>query len=100
MPRGSSWLGHGSLRASSARVLRDYAVLVGVVVAFAALVTAHVALAVGLARRRSAWHALVALVLVPLAPWWGWKARMHARGVIWVAAAVAYAAALAMSLRA
>jgi hypothetical protein len=70
------------------------------VTAFAALVTTHVTLAVGLARRAPRWHALVALVVAPLAPWWGWRAHMRVRGALWVAAAAVYAAALtAASLR-
>jgi hypothetical protein len=76
---------------------RGVVVLVVLIVAFASLVTAHVALAIGLARRRGVWAALVAFVVVPLAPWWGWRARMRARGVIWVLAAGAYLASLWMA---
>lgn len=70
------------------------AVFVVLVAAFAVLLTAHVTLAVGLARRAPRWHALVALVVAPLAPWWGWQAHMRVRGALWMAAAAVYAAAL------
>jgi len=68
------------------------------VLAFGALLTAHVTLAVGLVRRAPRWRALVALVVAPLAPWWGWQAHMRVRGALWVAAAAVYAAALTFSL--
>jgi len=59
-------------------------------VAFATLVTAHVALVAGLAGRLPRWRAAVALVAPPLAPYWGYRARMGARAAIWVASAAAY----------
>jgi hypothetical protein len=68
------------------------------VVAFAALLTAHLTLAVGLVRRAPRWRGLVALLVAPLAPWWGWQAHMRVRGTLWIAAAAAYATALAFSL--
>jgi len=69
------------------------------VVAFATLLTVHVTLAFGLARRPPRWRGLAALVVPPLAPWWGWQARMRVRGVLWIAAAAAYGIALGFSLR-
>ncbi len=68
------------------------------VVAFAALLTAHVTLAVGLVRRTPRWRALVALFVAPLAPWWGWRAHMRVRGAVWVAAAAVYGVALMVSM--
>ncbi|HEY3818652.1 MAG TPA: hypothetical protein VGL81_15875 [Polyangiaceae bacterium] len=68
------------------------------VAAFAALLTVHVTLAYGLIRRGPRWHAPVALVVAPLAPWWGWQAHMRVRGALWIAAAAVYAVALAVSL--
>ncbi len=79
---------------------RDIVVLAILVVAFAALLTAHVTLVVGLARRhRPRWHALAALVVAPLAPWWGMREHMRARAVTWLAAAACYAVMLAMASR-
>jgi hypothetical protein len=68
------------------------------VVAFATLVTVHITLAFGLARRPPRWRGFLALVVAPLAPWWGWQARMRVRGALWVAAAAMYGIALAFSL--
>ena len=62
---------------------------VTLVVAFATLVTAHVALVLGLLARRSAWQALVAAVVFPLAPAWGLRG-MPVRSAAWIASAVAY----------
>jgi hypothetical protein len=74
-------------------VIRDIVVLGSLIGAFAALVTAHVTLALGLARRAPRWRAPVAFVVAPLAPFWGWSAGMRARSSVWVAAAVVYAIA-------
>jgi hypothetical protein len=71
-------------------VTRDELVVVSLVVAFAGLVTAHVALVAGLAARRPWWRALVALPVAPLAPYWGARAGMHKRWVAWMACAIAY----------
>jgi len=68
------------------------------IVAFATLVTVHLALAAGLARR-NAWRGLLAFVIVPLAPWWGWRERMRVRSILWAVAAVVYGGALGLSLR-
>jgi hypothetical protein len=77
---------------------RDLLLLGGLVLAFATLVTAHVTLALGLARRRPRWRGLVALVVVPLAPIWGWRERMCVRGALWIASAIAYAVTLGLTL--
>jgi hypothetical protein len=79
-------------------MMRDAIVLAALVIAFATLVTVHVTIALGLARRPPRWRALVALVVAPLAPWWGWRERMRVRGVIWVVAVVTYAVALVCAL--
>jgi hypothetical protein len=74
---------------------RDIVVLAVLLGAFATLVTAHVTLALGLARRVPRWRAPVAFVVPPLAPWWGWQTNMRVRAGIWIVAAVVYAIALA-----
>jgi hypothetical protein len=78
-------------------MVRDSVLLGTMVLAFAILVSAHVLLAIGLVRRRPRWHGVAALVVVPLAPWWGWRARMRVRCAVWIVAASAYATSLAMS---
>lgn len=78
---------------------RDAVALALLVLAFATLVTVHVALAAGLAARAPRWRAPVALVVPPLAPWWGWHSRMRARAILWLATAAGYLALLAFALR-
>jgi hypothetical protein len=70
---------------------RDEIVLVSLLAAFATLVTAHLALVAGLASRPPRWRAVLALPVAPLAPYWGARAGMHARVVVWIASAIAYA---------
>jgi hypothetical protein len=69
---------------------RDEIVAGLLVLAFAAVVTAHVTLVVGLAGRTPRWRALVALVVPPLAPYWGWDG-LRRRSVLWMVGAAAYA---------
>ncbi len=78
------------------RDLVVFGVLVG---AFAALVTSHVTLGLGLARRRSWARGLTALVVFPLAPWWGFRERMRARSAAWTVSAVVYACAWVFAVR-
>lgn len=69
--------------------------LVGVVVlAFALLVTAHLAIVVGLVAKTPRWRALVALVLAPLAPYWAWREHMRVRAGIWALGLVLYVVSL------
>jgi hypothetical protein len=71
----------------------DLVALVAVVSAFALLATAHVTILVGLARRAPRWRALVALVVVPLAPYWALRDRMRVRAVTWLVGAIGYVVA-------
>jgi hypothetical protein len=66
---------------------------------FALLGTAHVALVLGLSGRMGAWRALAALVVMPLAPFWGLRQGLLVRTSIWLVALVLYAGALLASLR-
>ncbi len=61
-----------------------------VVLGFAALVTAHIAIAWGLLWRAPRYRALVALVVPPLAPYWAWREHMRVRAGIWAGALVLY----------
>ena len=67
------------------------ALLVG---SFATLVTVHLALAAGLVRRRPHWRGAAALLLPPLAPYWGFRVGMRKRVIVWVAALSVYAVSL------
>ncbi|MCC6900938.1 MAG: hypothetical protein IT377_18315 [Polyangiaceae bacterium] len=71
----------------------DRVVLGALVVSFASWVTAHVALAFGLALGRPRWRGPVAFLVPPLAPYWGMEAGMKRRAGIWVTALVVYALA-------
>ena len=68
-------------------------------VAFGVLVTAHVALLFTLAFRTPRWRALVALLVPPLAPYWGWQERRHIASSVWLFGSIAYILALLMALR-
>jgi hypothetical protein len=66
---------------------------VGLAIALASFVAAHLAIVASLVRRR-AWLKAVAALFVPaLAPWWAWDRRANARplALAWLAALVAYA---------
>jgi hypothetical protein len=66
-------------------------ILVGaVVLAFAFLVTAHLAIAVGLVSKPPKWRAPIALVVAPLAPYWAWREHMLVRAGLWAAGLVVY----------
>ena len=72
----------------------DTVVVTLLVTSFAALVTDHLALAVGLTLRRPRWRGAAALVVPPLAPYWGFRASMRKRVIIWIAAVCVYAVSL------
>jgi hypothetical protein len=78
---------------------RDECLMAVVVLSFATLVTAHVTLVFGLARRAPRWRAAVAAVVAPLAPFWGLQARMLVRAGLWIASALAYAIARSLAAR-
>lgn len=72
--------------------MSDLAKYLLLVVAFAVLVTTHLTLVIGLAiHERPRARALAALVIPPLAPYFGARARMIARTAVWCVSAVAYA---------
>lgn len=73
--------------------MKDMILVAAVVLAFAFLVTAHVAIAVGLLGRAPRWRAPVALAVPPLAPYWAWRERMRVRAGLWAAGLVVYVAA-------
>jgi ABC-type uncharacterized transport system permease subunit len=71
----------------------DLVVFAALVTAFALLVTMHVALAVRLLLREPRWRGLVALILPPLAPYWGMEAGMKRMATLWVVALSIYVVA-------
>lgn len=58
---------------------------------------AHFAIVGGLAMREPRWHAAVALLVPPLGVWWGRRAQMHARWIVWLASLSVYVIALAIA---
>ena len=66
----------------------------GLIVAFALLVTVHLANVFGVFKRRGALLGFGALALPPLAPVLAARAGMYARAGLWVFAAIAYGVAL------
>jgi len=77
--------------------MRDVLLIVGLVGAFAALSTVHVAIVFGLAQKEPRWRAAVAFVVPPLAPYWALRSGMVVRAGIWIASVVVYAATLAVA---
>jgi hypothetical protein len=64
---------------------------VALAIALAAFVLAHLALVGALAARRAWFRALGALLVPPLAPWWGWQIGQRASSLTWLVALAAYA---------
>ena len=72
----------------------DLALIIALVVSAGALLATHVALSVGLARR-GPWHrGLLAFVVPPLAPFWGYHGKLHARSLLWIIALTLHIACL------
>ena len=69
----------------------DLAITIALSAVAALWFTFHVALAVGLIRRHPRWLGLLAFVVAPLAPVFGFGARLRIRSVAWVVLAIAYA---------
>ena len=76
--------------------MKDMVIVGGGIVAFAYLVTVHVSIVFGLARRHPRWRALVGLVVVPVAPWFAWQEHMRKRAVLWLLGAAIYGVALVL----
>lgn len=77
--------------------MKDAILVSGWVLAFATLVTVHVAIVLGLAWRVPRWRALAALFVPPLAPYWALRGGMAVRGAIWIGSVVLYASLLGIS---
>lgn len=71
--------------------MKDIIVLATVIVAFATLITVHVAVAGRLVlRARPRWRGLVALIVPPLAPIWAFREGWRRSGIAWIAAVLLY----------
>ena len=71
----------------------DLALYLATVLCFAVAITAHVTIVAGLASRAPRASAIVALLLVPLAPYWAVRERMRVRAAAWALGTVGYAIA-------
>ncbi len=75
--------------------VKDIVVLAALVLAFATLVTVHVALCARLVlRTRPRWRGLVAFAIPPLAVIWGYRAGFRRSAVLWLCSVVVYSVAL------
>jgi hypothetical protein len=79
--------------------MRDLVAFIALTVAFAALVTVHVSIVWGLARRQPRWRAAVAFFVVPLAPYWALRDGMSKRATLWIGSVVVYAIARVLASR-
>ncbi len=77
--------------------MRDALLFGGLVVAFAALCTVHIAIVWSLAMHHPRWRALVALVVPPLAPYWALRGGMVVRGGIWIGSVILYTTLLGLA---
>ena len=72
----------------------DLAILLTLVVSFGVLVTVHVWLAVALSRKKPWWRGVVALIVPPLAPYFGLTSSLRKLSVVWLTAFCAYGLSL------
>jgi hypothetical protein len=72
----------------------DLALLIVLVITAGVILSTHVSLSVGLARR-GPWHrGLVAFLIPPLAPFWGYSGKLHTRSLVWIIAVTVHLACL------
>jgi hypothetical protein len=76
----------------------DLAILLTLVTSFGVLLTAHLWLALALTRKKPWWRGPVALIVAPLAPYWGLSSRLHAPSIVWLTALVSYGLSLLLAM--
>jgi hypothetical protein len=77
--------------------VKDLVVVITLVLAFALLITAQVAIVYGLALRPPRWRAAAAVFVAPLGAYWAWRGQMRIRAGIWAAALALYVLATIVS---
>jgi hypothetical protein len=77
--------------------MRDALLLGGLLLAFATLITVHVAIVFALARRHPRWRAAVAFFVPPFAPYWALRGGMVALGGIWIGSVILYTTLLGIA---
>lgn len=75
----------------------DLALTFGLSLSLGLLLASHVALSVGLALLGPWYRGVIAFVVPPLAPFWGYHGRLHRRALIWIIAVVVHLACLTAS---
>jgi len=78
--------------------VKDMIVVVAVVLAFAVMITAHMAIVYGLAFRAPRWRAPVAFAFAPAGIYWALKEHMRVRAWLLVGSVVVYALARVLAL--
>lgn len=79
--------------------MRDVVVLLLMLLGLGVLITAQVRLVCVLVFfEKPRWRGLLALLLPPLAPWFGWRAGRRWNAGVWLVAAVLYAVGRGVSL--
>lgn len=76
----------------------DVAILTLLLLAFALLVTTHLAVAARLLLREPWWRGLLALLVPVLAPYFAYKAELKVGAAMWLIGAFSYAVALIAAL--
>ena len=77
--------------------MKEGIVVGGLVLAFAVLVTVHVAIVLGLVVRDPRWRALAAFFVPPLDPYRAVQSAMKVRAAIWIGSVVLYTSLLGIS---
>ena len=72
----------------------DLALIITLVVSAGVLLSTHVSLSVGLARKGPWQRGLIAFVVPPLVPFWGYHGKLHTRSLIWIIAVTIHIACL------
>jgi hypothetical protein len=72
----------------------DIAIMLTLVGSFAILSTTHLGLAVALTLKKPRWRGPVALLVPPLAPYWGHGAKLRKASYLWVVSLFIYVLAL------
>ena len=70
--------------------MRNGLLLGGIILTFATLVTVHLTIVFGLVQRHPRWHAAVAFLVPPLAPYWALRGGMVVRGGVWIGSVILY----------
>jgi len=72
----------------------DLALMLGLATSLGLLLASHVALSVGLGALGPWYRGLIAFVVPPLAPFWGYNGKLHARSLLWILSLVTHVACL------